>query len=116
MRHPETGGEFLTARSAVGTWVAAGWAVAEEGIDPDVPTPLDPAPTGSVRMGHKELDTEITVAAAAVAQYEAAGWKAVKGDPGPVQPPPPPADPESPVTADTSDEPQPRARREKERP
>ena len=107
MRHPETKGEFLSPKSAVGNYVAAGWEVVEEGIDPDVPTPAEPVPTGTVRMSHRELDTEITVPAAAVSQYEASGWSAKKEVPTAElnDPPVPPENPESPVSVEAPVEP-----------
>ncbi len=104
LKHPEIEGRPLVPKTSTGNWVGAGWEVAEEGIFPDEPTPVDPAPTGSIRITHPELKREETVPAASLSTWETAGWKLVQEDVQPTSFPPAPENPEAPIAVETETE------------
>lgn len=114
LRHPDTGGEFVTTRSALGSYVAAGWQVVDEDVDPDAltltepeSTSGDPTRTGRVLMRHPDTGGQYLAPAAAVPIHEASGWQVVK-DTDPVQPAAageaPPEQPEPPSAEQQADD------------
>ena len=97
MKHKAVEGEITVPESAIGTHVAGGWEVIEEGIDPDELQPVDPpAVTQDMWMHHPETGGEFVSPASAVPHWERTGWKRGKKADAAVEglgEPTPPAEP-----------------------